>query len=322
MKKEHIELIKAAANAVKQKGKINHIYYVACGGSKATLMPAQYVMDCECDVPSSVYTSNEFVYRVPKALSEKSIVITCSFSGTTPETVEATKLSRSKGALTISLTYDTDSPLWKEAECPLHHDDKPGSDDNFAVLHAMNYNILNTLQPSEKYEKAIKAIDCLDNLVQLNIEKYKNSAIEFGRTHKREEVIYTMGSGGCYPTVYSFTICLMMEMQWIHSNSIHSGEYFHGPFEITDYDVPFLIVKSSGRTRYLDERAHAFCKKFSDKITLVDTDDFIMTGIDEEVREFITPIICMTVLRQYANALSEFRGHPMSVRRYMWKMEY
>ena len=30
----------------------------------------------------------------------------------------------------------------------------------------------------------------------------------------------------------------MMEMQWINSGSFHSGEFFHGPFEIVDKDVP------------------------------------------------------------------------------------
>ena len=69
-----------------------------------------------------VYTANEFVYDTPKRLNENSVVISCSHSGNTPETVEATKLARSKGALTICLSNLEGSPLWEAAEYPVHYD--------------------------------------------------------------------------------------------------------------------------------------------------------------------------------------------------------
>ena len=64
------------------------------GGSQAVLMAGQYLFDKELTVPCHVYTANEFNYAIPKGLSENSLVITCSHSGTTPETVEATKKSK------------------------------------------------------------------------------------------------------------------------------------------------------------------------------------------------------------------------------------
>ena len=131
-----------------------------------------------------------------------------------------------------------------------------------------------------------------------------------------------MGSGACYGETYSFAICLLMEMQWIHSSCIHSGEYFHGPFEVTDYDVPFIIVKGLGATRSLDERAYNFCKKFCDSIMLVDCETFDMTGIAEEVREYFAPLVAGAVLRSLADVFAYERGHDLGVRRYMWKMDY
>lgn len=40
-----------------------------------------------------------------------------------------------------------------------------------------------------------------------------------------------------------------MEMQWLDSTSVHSGEFFHGPFEVTDKDTNFILLMSIGRTR-------------------------------------------------------------------------
>ena len=152
--------------------------------------------------------------------------------------------------------------------------------------------------------------------------QYADFATEWGKSYKRENLLYTMGSGACYGECYSYAICLMMEMQWINASCIHSGEYFHGPFEITDFDVPFIIVKGTGSTRYLDERAYNFCKKYSDRIALIDVEEFDWCGIDESVREYYAPLLAGAVLRAMADAISYERGHDLGVRRYMWRMEY
>ncbi|QUI22875.1 SIS domain-containing protein [Vallitalea pronyensis] len=325
MKREHKEQINAAIEAVKEMKNINHIYFVACGGSMALMMPAQYILDCECEIPATVYTANEFVYRVPKALGPDSVLISCSMRGQTPETVEATRLAREKGALTISMSNSVGSPLWETTAYPIHYDwldEQDMRNHNHTILHALVFGMLNVLQPNEKYERACQAIDKMDEIFKANIEKYALQGKEFGEAYKREKVIYTMASGGSYGPAYAFAICLLMEMQWIHSNAIHAGEYFHGPFEITDYDVPFIVVKGIDQSRFLDERAHAFCKKYSDKIIVIDAADFDMKDMDEDLKGYFASIVVGVVLRGYASALAEFRGHPLTVRRYMWKMEY
>lgn len=325
MKPEHIQQIETAVAAVAGKKEVNHYYFVACGGSQAFMMPAQYLFDREIATPSSIYSSNEFVHRAPKALGPDSVVITCSHSGNTPETVKATEAAREKGATTIALSNLTDSPLWKAAEYPIHYDWGKGtdaSDLNKGVLYYLIFSILNAVSPSEKYKKGVESVAGLNNAIEKAKEQYADTLKEWGRKYKREKFIYTMGSGANYGEAYSFAICLLMEMQWIHSNAIHSGEYFHGPFEVTDFDVPFIIINGIGATRPLDERAYSFCKKYSEKIMLVDEAEFDMTGIAEEVREYFAPLLAGAVLRSLADEFAYQRGHDLSVRRYMWKMEY
>lgn len=324
MKKEIISQIDAAVKAVMQKN-VNHFYFVACGGSQAFMMPAQFMFDREIETPASIYTSNEFVHMEPKALNENSVVITCSHSGNTPETVKATEIARAKGAVTIALSHLENSPLWNAAEFPIFYDWSPKSDTsdlNKAVLYSLLFKILDSLKPDEKYKKGLEAIDYLQTATEKVKAQYADFAKEWGKSYKREPLLYTMGSGACYGECYSYAICLMMEMQWIHASCIHSGEYFHGPFEVTDYDVPFIIVKGMGSTRYLDERAYNFCRKYSDRIALIDTADFDWCGIHESVREYYAPLLAGAVLRSMADAIAYERGHDLGVRRYMWKMEY
>lgn len=324
MNQEHVKQLDDAIKAIELIS-VKNFYFVACGGSMAHLYPAHYIFDREIDIPSAIYSSNEFIHRSPKALGKRSIVILCSHSGNTPETVKAAEYAKERGAITIAFSNLVDSPLWKAAEYPIHYEWGPeaiASEGNNGMLYRLIFGILSKIVSNDKYERAIKSIDNLQRLYESNRIKTASEADEFGKKYKRDKLIYTLASGPNYGVAYSFTSCLLMEMLWINSNAIHSGEYFHGPFEITDFDVPFILIKGLGETRPIDERAHAFVKKFSEKVVIIDAETFDMEGIDEELKGYFTPIIAGVVLRQYADRLAEHTGHPLSVRRYMWKMEY
>lgn len=316
--------LQKALEAIRQRT-ISNIYFVACGGSKAIFEPVQYICDSETDIPSALYTGNEFNYRLPKALGKTSLVVTCSHSGNTPETIQATKIAREAGALTVCFSFKPDSELWQAAEYGISYtwgpESKP-SQSNSPMLYRLVFGLLNILNPQEKYERAMEALETLDDVIARNKAATLSTAMAYGAEYKREPIIYTMSSGECYGVAYSFSLCLLMEMQWIHSQPIHSGEYFHGPFEITDYDVPFLIILGRGKTRPMDERALAFAKKFSNRVETVDTAEFDMHEIPEDLQAYFAPLIAGGVLRQYADGLAHHRGHPLSVRRYMWQMPY
>ena len=325
MRQEHLGQIVQAVSAVEQMGTVNAVYFVACGGSQAVLMAGQYIFDKETTVPSHVYTANEFMYDTPKSLNEQSLVISCSHSGNTPETVAATKLAREKGAMTIALSNAEGSPLWNAAQCPVHYDwgkEVSDSDKNKGILYGLLFHLLKVLAPSEKWDVCLKELDKLSELSGKAKELHQEKAERWAKENKREKLIYTIGSGINYGEVYSTAMCWFMEMQWIHSGCIHSGEYFHGPFEVTDYDVPFLLVKSIGNTRFLDQRVEDFSKKYSDKMLILDQEDLPLAGVADEAKPYIAAILSGVVIRQFVEAIAFERGHSLDVRRYMWHMEY
>lgn len=305
---------------------IRNFFFVACGGSLATLMPGQYVIEQETEFPAFAYSSAEFILRNPKTLGHGSVVILCSTSGNTPETVAAAKFAREKGALTVAFSHLVDSPLWLEAEYRIHYATAQEAEVNEysnAMLYRFLFGLLNTLQPQDKYTRMLQSImEVYPENLRKTLKQYNDWAVKLGREWKREEIIYTMSSGISYAVAYSFAICILMEMQWIHSHALHSGEFFHGPFEITDFDLPMIIIKNYGPKGSADTRALDFAKKFSEKVTVIDTNTFSFEGIEEDLREYLTPLFIAPVLRGFATELAAQRGHPLSVRRYMWKMDY
>ena len=135
--------------------------------------------------------------------------------------------------------------------------------------------------------------------------------------------IAAVPSGASMEVAYSTSICLMMEMQWVNSGSFHSGEFFHGPFEIVDKDVPFILLMNDGKTRPVDARALTFLHRFDALTTVVDAKDYgLGNAVDSSVITYFNPLMHTAVFRVYAEELSYVRQHPLTLRRYMWKLEY
>jgi len=305
---------------------INHVYFVACGGSSAIMYPNKYILDREAkNIPSDVYSSNEFIHRNPRKLGENSLVILCSMSGTTPETVKAAEFARQKGALTVGFTNEPTSPLAQESEFVVKYEwgaESVAFNTNLGLLYQLTMGVLNVLEGNDKFDKMVNSLFNTQAAFEKAGKQFEDRAQQFGQSYKDEKVIYTMASGANYGIAYSYTTCILLEMQWIHSNAIHAGEYFHGPFEIIDEEVPFIILVGLDETRPLDERALDFSKKYGKKLVVLDAKELDLEGIDEELKGYIAPLVLNYVLRRYAEQLADARNHPLSKRRYMWKVEY
>ena len=103
-----VKTVKEIVSEIKEimalRGGLKHVYFVACGGSKAAIFPGLYLLQSEArSFGATTYTSNEFVHAVPKELDERCLAVICSLKAT-PETVEAVKTANRAGAITIAMT--------------------------------------------------------------------------------------------------------------------------------------------------------------------------------------------------------------------------
>ena len=98
------EIVAEIKTKMDQAGGLKHVYFVACGGSKAAIYPGLYLLQSEAKTFSATtYTSNEFVHATPKELDDRCVAVICSLKATA-ETVEAVKKANSIGAITIAMT--------------------------------------------------------------------------------------------------------------------------------------------------------------------------------------------------------------------------
>lgn len=325
MKKQYQQEIKDAVAACQKIGEINHVYFAACGGSMAFMQPGEYIINRECDIPATILPSREFITRDPHDLGEKSLVVTCSHSGSTPETNEAAKFAKEKGALTIGIAFTPDSDLEKNTDFTLHYSWGKGtdaSDLNTGVLYGFIFSFLKAMTGDAKFDKGLAALEHLETMAERTRQQFGETAKKWTSELKRENLIYAVGSGINAGEVYSFSACWLQEMQWINSSYINSAEYFHGPFEITDFDVPFIICEGMGVTRKMDQRVVDFAKQHSDKVYVIDNAEYDMREVDNEFKEYYSQILSGVVFRLLAEGFSYERGHSLEARRYMWHLDY
>ena len=324
-----IDQIEKVFEAFKRRT-IDRVFFVACGGSSALMYPCKYFIDREAKtITSDLYNSNEFIHRNPQTLGPNSLVILCSHKGKTPETTEAAKFARSKGALTVSLMFVETSPLAEESDYIVNYSWVPaGGDDphpeiaNYAILYRLCMGLLYIKEGNPKYTKLISSLEHLGEACRKARAQFAEKAKLYAAENKNEKIIYTMASGANYGIAYSFAICMLMEMQWIHSHAIHAGEFFHGPFEVLDKDVPFILLLGLDETRPIEERALKFLQQYGEKLLILDAKQLDLAGMDDEMKGYLAPIVLNFVLRLYAVALAEARNHPLETRRYMFKVPY
>jgi fructoselysine 6-phosphate deglycase len=309
---------------------ITHVFLVACGGSLSIMQAGKYFLDRYSSIASDALNADEFTYRDPRRLSEQALVIVCSQTGTTQETVRAAQHAKFKGAHCIGMTLDPDSPLAKEVDWVVRYQASyttgipiNAADSNYAVLYRLLAGFLGLAEGIELLPRLLTSLAHLQAAIERAHIKLEPRFAKFVGPFGGASAIYTLASGPNYAAAYSFSTCVLMEMQWYASQAIHANEFFHGPFEIVDKTANFIVMIGCDETRALTERARDFLHRFgsAERVLVLDANELDLEGIDETFRAYLLPLIFFDTLWKFAFRLAEIRKHPMLTgRRYMKKL--
>ncbi len=321
----------AAALAALDNRPLSQVFLVACGGSYSIMVAGKYLMDRWArDLPCDALNADEFICRAPARLGPTALVILCSQTGTTKETVAAAKFAGERGAATIAMSLDLASPLASASDHSVAYrahyttgESIDAADSNYAVLYSLLVGLLAQRGQADLSPTLQASLAGL----QLTIDKAK-TALEkkltvYGDSFATAPAVYTLAAGPNYGAAYSYAICVLMEMQWINSQAIHANEFFHGPFEVVDKSARFIALLGVGPTRRMEERARDFLMHYGDphNIMVLDAADLDLDALEGPFRELFVPLIFFDVLWVFAYQLAALRKQPMlEARRYMKKI--
>ncbi len=313
----------AAARGRSLAGQIDRIHLVGCGGPNRAMLPVEYWIEhYSSAIEVRRYFPAEFMRLNPKRLDARTLVILGSKSGTTPETVQAAEFLRDRPCHVLAITEKADSPLASAVDAPLLMGAGSGGGSMLMLLLALTGAIMAERDNWELFGPLMASLPNLPQvLADVSAASDRRSA-EDARLLKDDRTLYHIAAGPMFATAYVWGVCVLMEMQWMHSVPLEAAEFFHGPFEIVDNNTPIVLMKGEDPSRPLMERVERFCKKYTERLFIYDTADYEMPGIDPRIRPLVGPQVLQSALRRISDRLAVWHAHPLSTRRYMWKTEY
>jgi fructoselysine 6-phosphate deglycase len=306
------------------KNGIKNIFFVGCGAPNREMGAIKYFLDRDAKrLETYLYFPAEFTNLAPAKLDPDSLVVLATHSGTTPEMLQTAEFVKQYNCKTVGITQFADSPLAKNVQHTLiYGKSKQSYSAKFIIILALMASIMKEIEGWKLADKIMKSLEALPSALADTAESSDQRGSDEAHLYKDADFMMIMGSGPNYSTAYAFGICVLMEMQWMHTHVGEAAEFFHGPFEVLDQNTPVFLFKGEDASRPIVERVERFCKKYTERLVVYDSKDYEMKGIDPEVRAIVAPMILSSAVDRFPEHLSIWRNHPLSTRRYMWKFEY
>lgn len=320
--KEKDKAAKLGADLAK-KG-IRRIYLIGCGAPNREMGAVKYFIDRDAKtLDTYLYFPAEFLANTPPRLDANTLVVLASHSGTTPEIVAVADFLKDKPVTTVGITQKADSPLAQNVQNPLlYGESEHGYHAKFMIVLALLSAFMKEVESWKLHEAVMRSLDAFPSALVDTQEANDKRAAEEARIYKDDDYMMLLGAGPCFATAYVFGVCVLMEMQWMHTYACESAEFFHGPFEVVTENTPMVIFLGEDNSRPLTERVVRFAKKFTERLMIYDSKDYEMKGIAPEVRAIFAPFILEAAVDRLAQRLAVWHNHPLTTRRYMWKFPY
>lgn len=301
--------------------------FVGCGAPNRTARLIDHYVDTKVgSTRIRSYLPAELTQIDPQFIdNERTVVVFGSYSGVTKETVSAARFCNIKECLTVSITRRDDSPLSAQVDHKLNYGDtKLGDYPQFMLSSALVTGFLSVKEPVswDVHESMLESLHVLPDVLTETVAASEGMIQEFSGAHHDLDSMLVVGHGPIYHIAYLLAICSFMEMQKIHATPVIAADFFHGPFEMVDDSLPLIVLIGEDETRAEGLRVKRFCENYVAKYLVVDSKDYEMKGIAEELRGYFSSVVLDAATRRFMDYYATFRNHDKSTRRYMGMVEY
>lgn len=301
-----------------------NVFFLGAGGAGVLMLPAQQLLQRRTEFPAYLVHAAEIVAMDNVALGDGSIVVIPSLSGTTREAIEVLEFAQGKGAKVIALTGHEDSPVAERADVnfTVPAADDTSSESFYLQSLLIALAILDARGELDDWDEIVGQLGLLPELMIEVKRSFEPRAEELARLYRDEPYHIIVGGGSVWAEAWYYGTCILEEMQWIRTRPIHASDFFHGTLELVERDVSVLLFKGEDTARPLADRVEAFAPTVTDKLQVIDTAEFDLPGVSDDVRALISPVLLATVLERLSAHLEVLRDHPLTTRRYYRQLAY
>lgn len=296
----------------------DNIFLVGIGG---TLLYAGQIMHTIKQLGSTlpIYLENaaDMMYEGNSRLTENSVVVIASLSGHTVEVEQLVDKAHEVGATVIGYVEKAGTPLAEKVDELVMT-----TGGEYYWWYTVALRFLYNAGQFDDYPELMEQIQCLPNNI-VQVYKDADGMMEnYAHKYSDEPITYLVASGNLEDWATCYGMCIMEEMQWMKTRPISAANFFHGTLEVIDRDVPVMLIKGEDKTRPQMDRVENFVNQISRKVSVFDTKDFELNGIDDKYRGILSPIVMRSAFMRLNVHLENERKHPIDIRRYYKALNY
>ena len=316
--------IEAAVDKICEEGYTN-LYFIGCGGTYAHSLPMKFWIDTASTKINAVSViAAEFMAAPPKSFSKDSVCVFSTRSGNTKEIVAAAKFCKEAGARTVVYVSNDNTPVCEYADYKLFSfaEDDCLCEAIYTYMITLIARFLKNAGEFPKYDQFVEEYAQIVPYLLKGKEQYEDRCKTMAESFKDVDYHMVVGSGMLWGEAYDYAMCILEEMQWLKTKSIHAAEYFHGTIELTEEDTSMILFYGEDETRPLMDRVLNFAQKVSKCINIFDTKEVELPFTDAEFRKIVSPMIMYAITERLSCHIEHVRDHKLTIRRYYRQMEY
>ena len=210
------------------------------GSSDHAASYLQYAIELSTGIPvASIGPSVNSIYGVDLHL-EKTLNLSISQSGKSPDIVEMTRSARRNGSLTIAVTNDINSPLAATCEHPLNI--QAGEEKSVAATKTCVTSIVTGLLLLAYWKKDTALLSALKQIPeQADLAIGCNWQPLHEKLLDNPSSLFVLGRGPSWAIANEAALKFKETCQ-IHAESYSSAEVMHGPVSIVRKGFPLLVL--------------------------------------------------------------------------------
>ena len=315
--------IEKAVDEICAQGYTN-LFFIGCGGTYAHSLPMKYWLDTTSDIDTYSVIAAEFMAAGHKKFTKDSVCVFSTRSGNTKEIVAAAKYCKEAGARTMVYVSNDNTPVCEYADYKF----ASFAEDDCLCEAIYTYMIIllsrfkKNAGEFEDYDEFLGQYEAVVPYLIKAKEQYEDRCAAMAARHKDTDYHMVIGSGMMWGEAYDYAMCILEEMQWIKTKSIHAAEYFHGTLELVEEDTSLILFYGEDETRPLMDRVMNFSQKVTKVIHVFDTKEIELPFTRPEYRKIVSPMVMYAMTERLSCHLEKERNHPLTTRRYYRQMEY
>ncbi|HEY0276414.1 MAG TPA: SIS domain-containing protein [Paenirhodobacter sp.] len=315
--------IDAEIGAAIAQGATN-LYFLGTGGVAYLMEPAVQLLHRRSTLPVYKDYPAEIVLTGALNLTDKSIVVMPSLSGTTKESVAMLAKLKEIGAKVITLVGHAETPLGQGGDPALVNfaEDDTSSESFYIQSLLVALSVMKARGEIANYDALVAEMATIPRAMADAKAAFEPKAGDFAKIIAGADYHMFTGAGNMWPETLYYATCILEEMQWIRTRPVHASDFFHGPLELIEKGVSLILFRGEDGCDAVAERVATFAPQYTDRFTIISTADYCPRSVSPELRALLSPAFMATLMERLSAHLEVMRDHPLVTRRYYKRVAY